>query len=308
MYGLQCLNWNLYFHFGTHKNTKGMVPHWCGTYSKKASSLFKHDASTGLTLWLWSSVSPVGSTPGPGYRSQKRFRNRQKATDSLQERSCHPAFLLYHVGHNLPAWPHGEAIIIKNILVVELKVLLKKRDLSSGRTVSVTPPSWNGKLSSLPSLRLSRPSSHLHFNVLNISLTLIWYTITKQKKKSYLGLMTHAYNPSPGGWSKWIMSLRSAFHMNGMRKGIRHDGGQKASYFRITRVGSNCGFSFKSYVNLDTFPKSSSLHSFVYKTKTILTCSFVCMVTLTDTSCISYLTRPTFVLTAHLTWSKALVQ
>lgn len=37
-------------------------------------------------------------------------------------------------------------------------------------------------------------------------------------------------------------------------------------------MGPNCGFSFTSYGNLDTFPKSPSLHSFVYKTKTTLAC------------------------------------
>lgn len=101
MYGLQCLNWNLYFHFGIHKNTKGMVPHWCGNLFQK-DQLFEQ---TWCIHWahplamVFSLTIQDGSTPVPGYRSQKGFRNRQRAADSLQERSCHPAFLL------MSCWP-----------------------------------------------------------------------------------------------------------------------------------------------------------------------------------------------------------
>lgn len=69
--------------------------------------------------------------------------------------------------------------------------------------------------------------------------------------------------------------FQANFSHEWMTKGIRHDGGQKASWFRITHVGPNCGFSFTSCINLDTIPKSPSLHSFVYETKTTLACFFV---------------------------------
>lgn len=173
MYGLQCLNWNLYFHFGTHKNTTGMVPYWYGNLFQK-DQLFEQ---TWCIHWahplamVFSLTIQVGSNPVPGYRSQKGFRNRQRTADSLQERRCHPAFLLMSCWQQFTCRPPGEVIITENNLVVELKVSVEEEGSQQWQSGSATPPSWNGKLSSLPSLRLSLPSSRLHFNVLNIPPT-----------------------------------------------------------------------------------------------------------------------------------------
>lgn len=67
--------------------------------------------------------------------------------------------------------------------------------------------------------------------------------------------MTHACNPIKEA-EETIMSWRPDFHMNGMTKG-----GQGASWFSITHMGPNCGFSLRRCADLG--------HSLIYKTKTL---------------------------------------
>lgn len=60
---------------------------------------------------------PVGSTPVPGYRSQKGLRKKQKPEATFQKEAATQHFFRCLDGQNLLAQPHLGAIITENIFV-----------------------------------------------------------------------------------------------------------------------------------------------------------------------------------------------